>query len=193
MASFPALPARSFCLIRHGETTANRDQIIAGRLDVALTDLGRQQASLLKEISFPEPIALFCSPMDRAIKTASLGFPDTTGQVVPNLRERDWGVFEGCPLSELPPRDSTPPQGEGWRDMILRVHAAITWCCTQSPGALPVLVCHSGVIRATRLLAQQTGVGTRPANATPLLFKYHSGKHIEQWLDHSGANTALLR
>ena len=35
-----APPPRSFCLIRHGETTANADGCIAGRTDVALTERG---------------------------------------------------------------------------------------------------------------------------------------------------------
>jgi len=41
------LPPQRFCLIRHGETTANADAIIAGVTDVPLTRLGRDQARAL--------------------------------------------------------------------------------------------------------------------------------------------------
>ena len=48
------LPSRSFCLIRHGETTANADEIIAGVTDVPLTQLGRDQAHPLSHRTWPE-------------------------------------------------------------------------------------------------------------------------------------------
>jgi len=181
----PALPARRICLIRHGETTANRDRIIAGRLDVPLTDHGRGQARALAELSWDRPVALFCSPMVRARETAALAFPDHQATPVADLRERDWGCYEGRPLAELPPRDNTPDGGEAWREMILRVHRAIASCCALSASALPVLICHSGVIRATRLLAGQGGVGHRPPNACPLFFSPDDEAH-EDHGDHIG-------
>ncbi len=183
MKNLPPLPPRSLCLIRHGETTANRDAIIAGRLNVSLTEQGRNQARALAQTHWPEPITVFCSPMERACETAHLGFPMSKPTVISGLHERDWGIFEGQPLSELPPRDRTPKDGEGWRDMVLRVHAAITEVCSIAVDSLPVLVCHSGVIRATRLLAKQEGVGIRPGNARPILFDYRNGDHAETPLD----------
>ncbi len=177
--ALPALPPRDFCLIRHGETTANRDALIAGRLDVALSDLGRSQAKRLAQMNWPQPITLFASPLSRAMETARLGFPEHSASVCAALRERDWGVFEGRPLAELPPRDATPEAGEAWHQMILRVHAAITQCCAASGPRLAVMVCHSGVIRATRLLAGQANVGTRAANARPIHFRYLNDQHEE--------------
>ena len=38
------IPAKEFYMIRHGESVANRDRYFSGNLDVALTDLGKQQA-----------------------------------------------------------------------------------------------------------------------------------------------------
>ena len=179
MEDLPPLPPRTICLIRHGETTANRDSIIAGRLDVALTDHGRSQARSLATLTWEEPITVFCSPMARAKETARLGFPDLVATPHAGLRERDWGTFEGRPLTQLPPREETPDGGDGWRDMILRVHAAIRDCCASAGPTLPVLVCHSGVIRATRLLACLGSVGERPPNAHPVLFRHHAGRHEE--------------
>jgi broad specificity phosphatase PhoE len=177
--SWPKLPPRSICLIRHGETTANRDGIIAGRLDVALTDLGRQQARALQAYPWPGAIALFSSPLERAQETCRLGFPDQNVHCHPGLRERNWGRFEGAPLSELPPREGRPEGGEDWSEMITRVARAITTCCAQAQDRLPVLVCHSGVIRATRLLAGQQSSGRRPANAHPISFVWLDDSHKE--------------
>ncbi|MCG7629119.1 histidine phosphatase family protein [Epibacterium sp. MM17-32] len=173
------LPQRSLCLIRHGETSANRDGIIAGRLDVPLTDTGRRQARDLRLLTWDTPIAVFSSPMARAQETCHLGFPDQAFLVNADLRERDWGVFEGRPLSEQPPRDSHPPQGERWPDMIDRVAAAIATCCAEAGERLPVIVCHSGVIRALRILSGQGSHSPRPANAIPIHFTWTGTAHQE--------------
>lgn len=176
----PKLPPQRFCLIRHGETTANRDGIIAGHLDVPLTEQGRSQARALSRHPWPEQIALFCSPLDRAMETARLGFPGHQATCLPGLRERHWGQFEGQPLDQLPPRGSTPPLGEPWQAMILRVHAALCQCIDAAGPALPVLVCHSGVIRATRLLTGQSDVGSRPPNSIPIHYRPQGQTHEEQ-------------
>lgn len=164
------IPARSFCLIRHGETTANAGAIIAGATDVPLTPRGRDQARALAGREWPSGIALFASPMSRARDTALLAFPGRDHQPEPDLRERDWGIFEGRPVADLPPREITPQDGEGWDDMLARVDRAIRRICATSGDALPVLVCHSGVIRAARVLWTTGDAGDRPPNATPILF-----------------------
>nr|WP_261368264.1 histidine phosphatase family protein [Pseudosulfitobacter koreense] len=165
------LPARSFCLIRHGETTANADHIIAGRTDVALTAQGRAQAAALAHRIWPDPIALFSSPMSRARDTCALAFPGRDVTLHEGLRERDWGIFEGRSLDAPPARDATPEGGEGWAEMLARVSLTITRICAGSGAALPVLVCHSGIIRAARVLWTSGTVGARPANAVPILFE----------------------
>ncbi|WP_417278674.1 histidine phosphatase family protein [Celeribacter sp.] len=164
------LPAKGFCLIRHGETTANADEIIAGRTDVSLTERGREQARDLSKRMWPEHIVLYASPMSRARETCELAFPDLPYALHDGLRERDWGLFEGRPLSEQPDREATPEGGESWPDMLSRVAQTIVEICDTSEDALPVLVCHSGVIRAARLLWTTGHVGSRPPNATPLMF-----------------------
>jgi len=177
-----ALPSRSFCLIRHGETTANADGIIAGVTDVPLTRLGRDQACSLSQRIWPEPIAIYASPMSRARHTAQLAFPSQRIELHDGLRERDWGVFEGQPLSEQPLREATPDRGESWPDMLKRVQIAIREICAASPTALPIVVCHSGIIRAARVLWTTGDVGQRPPNATPLLFETVGHKLLEQTL-----------
>ncbi len=170
-------------MIRHGESTANRESIIAGRLDVLLTDTGRAQARALQVLKWPEAYRLFASPMQRAQDTCSLGFPSHAFHTHPGLRERDWGIFEGRPLAELPKRETRPKQGEDWVEMIDRVAGALHDCCTLAKGKLPILICHSGVIRAARILAGQSDTGTRPANAHPIYFKWTGRGHQEAFYD----------
>lgn len=176
------LPPRSFCLIRHGETTANANDIIAGVTDVPLTPKGRDQAQALSGRDWPEPIALYASPMARACHTAQLAFPDRSFTQHAGLCERNWGVFEGQPLCRQPERETTPDQGESWPDMLARVQETITEICAASDGVLPVLVCHSGIIRAARVLWTTGDVGQRPPNATPLLFHRAENQMMEKTL-----------
>mgnify|MGYP001627914423 FL=1 len=176
MTALP-LPSRSFCLIRHGETTANANGIIAGVTDVPLTQRGCDQAHALSNRVWPEPIVIHASPMSRARHTARLVFPGREFELHDGLRERDWGVFEGQPLGQQPVRDVTPDRGESWADMLMRVQTTITEICAASEAALPVLVCHSGIIRAARVLWTTGDVGRRPGNAIPLLFE-KSGNNI---------------
>ncbi|MCZ0963180.1 histidine phosphatase family protein [Paracoccus benzoatiresistens] len=179
------LPKRPFCLIRHGQTGANRDGIIAGRTEARLTDRGRDAARALADHPWPCPVALFTSPQDRARETASLAFPSQTARVVEDLRERDWGIFEGRPVAELPPRTSTPEGGESWHDMLARIAAALGGCMVMAGDALPVIVAHSGVIRAARALTGQDFTGPSAPNTTPLLYTVVSGGWREQPLTAS--------
>jgi len=165
-----SLPAKSFCLIRHGETTANAGNIIAGITDVPLSAVGRNQAQALASCTWPDQIALFSSPLSRAQDTCKLAFHDRDFALHDGLRERDWGVFEGCPLDQQPNREETPDTGESWPAMLARVHHTISEICAVSDAALPVLVCHSGIIRAARVLWVTGNVGDRPPNAMPILF-----------------------
>ncbi|SLN41331.1 bifunctional RNase H/acid phosphatase [Aquimixticola soesokkakensis] len=175
-------PRQAFVVLRHGETDANRDRIIAGRSEAQLTPAGRSAARALAQWHWPVPLRLFVSPQQRAADTAALAFPDHSAQVLSGLRERDWGVFEGQPVGNLPPREATPRDGEPWADMVARVDAALGVALDQSAAdqALAVLVAHSGVIRALRLLCGASPHGPSPHNTTPYLFV----RHATGWHEH---------
>jgi broad specificity phosphatase PhoE len=174
-----SLPAKNFCLIRHGETTANADSIVAGITDVPLSALGRSQAKAVSLRTWPDQIVLFSSPLSRAQDTCKLAFPHQTYALHDGLRERDWGVFEGRPLVEQPDRKNAPEGGESWQAILARVHHTICEICATSSGPLSVLVCHSGIIRAARVLWTTGTVGDRPPNALPILFE-RSGEKFEE-------------
>jgi len=177
--TFAALP---FVVIRHGETDANRDGLVAGRIEAQLTQTGGAAAQALAGWIWPREIALFSSPQQRARDTAGLAFPQRTPILLEDLRERDWGVFEGRPIAELPPREETPEGGESWPQMLARVARAVAQAQEQAKGALPILVAHSGVIRAVRHLTSGSPHGPSAANTTPYLFAPISNGWQEQKL-----------
>lgn len=183
------LPHRPFVLIRHGETDANRNGIIAGRTEVHLTETGRRAAAALAGRSFGRPIMLFTSPQARARDTALLAFPALSAYVVDGLRERDWGIYEGQPIADLPPRTATPEAGEPWEAMLARMATALGLCMTLAGEKMPVIVTHSGVIRAARALTRQDATGPSAPNTTPLLYTAVSGRWQEQPLLAEGISS----
>lgn len=174
------LPHIPFVLIRHGQTDANRDNLIAGRTEAQLTEEGRRAAAAMANNSYGQPVMVFTSPQQRARETALLAFPDQTAVVVKDLRERDWGVHEGRPVSELPPRFSTPEGGEAWETILQRMGSAICECMDLAGSRLPVIVAHSGTVRAARALTGQDATGPSAPNTTPLLYTPASGTWREQ-------------
>ncbi|KAF8809107.1 phosphoglycerate mutase-like protein, partial [Phlegmacium glaucopus] len=87
-------------LVRHGETQANRDEIIQGHLDAALNDKGFEQARLvgeaLKRIKFHN--VAFSSDLSRAVSTAEeilIHHPEVKMVKQEELRERYMGELEG--------------------------------------------------------------------------------------------------
>ena len=100
---------RRLIIVRHGESTANRDRLVLGRsLEVPLTELGRQQAGQAAERlarMLTDQPALLSSDATRARQTAEvigarLGVPV---QLTEQLREQHLGDLEGRPVAELRP------------------------------------------------------------------------------------------
>jgi broad specificity phosphatase PhoE len=83
-------------LFRHGETEWSRSGQHTGRTDLPLTDSGRQRAEGLGRHLAGRPFALvLSSPLVRALDTCRLaGYGDQV-QVTDDLREWDYGAYEG--------------------------------------------------------------------------------------------------
>ena len=101
MTSDPATPTR-LVLARHGETEWSRTGRHTGRTDIPLTDLGREEAQRLGTVlsgrSFSRVVS---SPLARATETARLaGFGDRL-EVDDDLREWDYGWYEGRTRVEI--------------------------------------------------------------------------------------------
>ena len=113
-------------LLRHGQTTANAQEVIQGpRIDAPLSELGQRQAASLGEALAGEPLAaVYSSPLVRARDTADALVRrhrrrDATArgqlavQVVPELYEMDYGAFIGRSYADV--RDEMDQVLDAWR------------------------------------------------------------------------------
>lgn len=138
-------------LIRHGETTANATQTIAGWSDVPLTERGREQAArlsaLLADARFD---SVWSSDLDRAVTTARLAGYEPRPER--RVRELDFGDLEGKPwghVLELYAGHLTDfsafsaPGGERVADMRTRIFEFVE----ELPAGNHAVFCHGGVIR----------------------------------------------
>lgn len=95
-------------LIRHGETALQREHRYQGRLDVPLSQEGREGLKpALQSLN-----RVYVSPLLRARQTAALLFSGAEQVVVPGLEEMDFGRFEGKNYREL----SDDPAYQSWVD-----------------------------------------------------------------------------
>lgn len=84
--------------IRHGKTAGNEKGAYVGRTDEPLCTQGREA---LKDRQYPKVEAVFASPMLRCRQTAELVYPGAKVIPVNELRECDFGRFEGKTWQEL--------------------------------------------------------------------------------------------
>ena len=110
--------------VRHGQTDANRNGVLLGRLDPPLNDAGREQAAVVAaRVALLEPARIVTSPLVRAMETARIVAVACGLDVAVDNRliEVDYGEYDGLPLGELPSdlvwkwrndADFAPPGGE---------------------------------------------------------------------------------
>ena len=120
-------------LIRHGATDANvLGQYIGCRTDMPISPEGLNELRLLKESNdYPEIDLLYSSPMLRAKQTGAVIYPEKEIIGVENLKEYDFGDFEGKTANELENdpefkkwaagKLTAPPNGETNSDFIKRL------------------------------------------------------------------------
>ena len=89
---------RTITLIRHGRTSGNREKRYVGATDEALSSEGELD---IKTRHYPNADIVFSSPMIRCLQTAKIIYPDQEPIVIPELRETDFGRFEGKNYQEL--------------------------------------------------------------------------------------------
>lgn len=100
----------SVLLIRHGEAEGNAEgRYIGCRTDALLSAAGR--AELLRR-AWPAFRRVYASPMRRCVETVRLICPGVEPVTVPDLRECDFGDFEGKNYAELNGR----PDYQAWID-----------------------------------------------------------------------------
>jgi broad specificity phosphatase PhoE len=100
-------------LIRHGETEWSKSGQHTGTTDIDLTEPGRAAARALHDrIADREFALVLTSPLKRARETCELaGLGDRAG-IDPDLRELDYGEYEGLTTPEI---RETRPGWEVWK------------------------------------------------------------------------------
>ena len=96
-------------LVRHGPTEWSVSGRHTGTTDIPLTDEGREAAGHLRErLARYEFTTVLVSPLRRARETAELAGLGDRAEVEPDLREYDYGAYEGRTTREI--REERP----GW-------------------------------------------------------------------------------
>lgn len=136
----PMDPKKIIFLVRHGETAYNQKDILQGRMDNPLNDVGEKQASALAEVLQDEPIdQIFTSPQSRARQTAEIISQNHSAriEVIENFVEVDLGDWEGQIYAEVIQMEkdfhrrwqkdpSIPfPGGESFCDVVERTRAGV--------------------------------------------------------------------
>lgn len=124
-------------ILRHGITEANENGIYIGKTDLPLSESGKEALRDKYEVfEYPRVQRVYSSPLERAVQSAEILFPDSEIVIVDDLREMDFGVFEGVAAEDLVGLDSykkwlkggldnPPPNGESLRNMMLRCYSAL--------------------------------------------------------------------
>lgn len=120
-------------LIRHGETEWSLSGAHTGRTDIPLTAAGKQQAESLGRYLAGRPFALvLSSPLRRASETCWLAGYGDAAQIEPDLREWDYGAYEGRTSAQIQKEvpdwtiwTSPVPQGETMQQVAARADRVI--------------------------------------------------------------------
>ncbi len=143
-------------LVRHGETDWNAEGKLQGHTDRPLNDYGRRQAQALADRLAAEQIdAVYASDLSRARETAEILGAKLGLEVVvdPDLREKNWGSWEGLTSTE---RLHVDYEGETSEEHRARMLRAVERIVEDHPGGTIVVVTHGGSLR--RLQAAVSGV-----------------------------------
>ncbi|MGD8687327.1 MAG: histidine phosphatase family protein [Syntrophobacterales bacterium] len=188
-----------FALMRHAETTWNREKRIQGQHDAPLTSRGRQQARGWGcALARHQLDYMLTSDLGRATHTAtlinqSLVLPCS---LEPRLREQNWGSWSGSKLSDILNMNELkaqerlgwefrPSDGESRLEVLRRSRQALVDSAQQMRGNRILVITHGGVIRC-------------------LLYQLHDRKFLPQepalikpyrlhWLSYNGEGFEIHR
>lgn len=145
---------------RHGQTELNRKKLMQGRTDEPINEKGIEQAktayNLISDVKFD---AVYASPLDRAIETASIIGGVSRENIIVDERiiETDFGKYELAPYAKqgfkmtaywvFPELFKNPEGVESIESMVSRSHAFLKELEAKDYENV-LVVCHGGIIRA---------------------------------------------
>lgn len=147
--------------IRHGLTNGNAQGKYIGSTDLPLNKEGRESiSSLCEQYIYPGAAAFITSPMKRCTETLKIIYPDANQLPIEDLRECDFGLFEGMTAKELEKSPSfsewisgdasvSPPDGESGEHFSTRVCSAfeqIVKGLIKTGTTSCVIMTHGGII-----------------------------------------------
>ena len=176
------------CLMRHGETDANKKLIVQGRINNPLNETGKiqaQQAGKFLINAHENFDMIVSSPLVRALETANIiALAYGLNQQVliwPDFTERDFGDFDGRVIdNEYAKRvvfDEIPHMEKN-HDLENRIKNGLTALCQAYPNRKILIVAHSHVIKAllVNLLPEFTYTSYL-FNCSLNYLKYEDGKY----------------
>jgi broad specificity phosphatase PhoE len=143
-------------LIRHGVTEWNLSGKFQGHTDIPLSEQGRQQALVLaKHLKKAKVDVIYSSPLQRALETAQIAFPDREIIQDARLKELYFGMFEGFTQAENAQHQDYPwwmadtfkrpaPKGESYEALRAR---AVAWMKSLPQEKHIIAFTHSGTIQ----------------------------------------------
>jgi len=148
-------------LIRHGETDYNAEKKYYGFSDPPLNDTGTWQAERLSERLKTEEIGkVYSSDLKRAYCTAKIAFKNHNIKVSQDLRELNFGIFEGLRHQEImkkqpkiyenwieDPVNNKIPKGEEFKSFKKRVLRTFKSIITENTGRTAAIITHGGPIK----------------------------------------------
>jgi broad specificity phosphatase PhoE len=120
-------------LIRHGETEWSLSGAHTSRTDIPLTERGKERAAKIRDYLAQRKFSLvLSSPLQRARETCRIAGYADVAQIEENLREWDYGIFEGRTTADIRKDqpdwsiwDSPVPEGEPVEHVAARAQKVI--------------------------------------------------------------------
>jgi len=145
--------AQQVFLIRHGETEWSRTGRHTGRSNVPLNEEGRLRASAIGRALKEHKFSVLASPLDRARETCRIAGYEDAAVVDPDLREWDYGDYEGRTTAEIRGEDpnwsvwlSPIVNGESLDQVAERAQRVIGRVLSMAPGNV-ALFAHGHILR----------------------------------------------
>ena len=149
-------------LIRHGETLWNAKKRYCGSINIGLSAKGKKQAGRLRgRLSGMNIHKIYTSDRRRAIQTAKIIFQDAKINKIPDLKEMNFGIFEGLTYREIikkypkiysawlkRPFCVVIPRSESLISFRKRVTRALKKIIFVNKNKTVAVVCHGGPISA---------------------------------------------